>query len=134
MKEEHGAELEAKILTETKLRNLESQVTNDKEKVEKLTRKLQKQEEENKRVREREREGGRVLHCMNTQYTLHLTFPSPQLHAELDSAMSSAASTVDVEKVAKLEAQLDTKSTEISSLNKTVQSLKQVRPVYNVYL
>ena len=57
MKEEHGAELEAKILTETKLRNLESQVANDKEKMEKMSRNMKKYEEENKRVRE-EGEGG----------------------------------------------------------------------------
>ena len=34
--------------------------------------------------------------------------------------------------MAKLESQLETKTSEMASLNKTVQTLKQVRPVYNV--
>ena len=59
LKEEHGAALEAKRKTEKKLRNLEARIADDKEDMEKMGRKLEKEQMENKKVREGGREGGR---------------------------------------------------------------------------
>ena len=42
------------------------------------------------------------------------------------SAQKSAASTIDRDKLSDLELQLESKTSTISSMNKTVQSLKQV--------
>jgi chromosome segregation ATPase len=47
------------------------------------------------------------------------------LRLELSSALTSAASVADSKKARELEAQLETKTASLSSLNKTVQSLKQ---------
>lgn len=48
-------ELEAKLLAETNLRNLESQITNYKEKIKKMVGQLQEYEEDNRKVSEKRR-------------------------------------------------------------------------------
>lgn len=53
MKEEHGAELEAKLLAETSLRNLKSQIAIYKEKIEKMVDQLQEHEEDKRNVSEK---------------------------------------------------------------------------------
>ena len=58
MKEVHGVELEAKLLAETNLRNLESQITNYMEKMKKMVGQLQEHEEENRKVSEKRGRGG----------------------------------------------------------------------------
>ena len=59
-----------------------------------------------------------------TRYSINP--PTLQLRLELSSALTSAASVADSKKARELEAQLETKTASLSSLNKTVQSLKQV--------
>ena len=63
--------------------------------------------------------------CMQT-LSLSPPPPPPQLRVELAAAQNSAATAVDSEKLRDLQAEVDSKTTKISSLNKTVQSLKQV--------
>jgi hypothetical protein len=93
---ELGAELESKRKAESRIRTLESQVTTEREEVEEMTKKLETEQKENKKLR-----------------------------LELSSALTSAASVADSKKARELEAQLETKTASLSSLNKTVQSLKQ---------
>ena len=54
LKEEHASELEAKRKTETRLRNLEVKIASDKEGLEKMSMKLEKEKDENKKVSGRE--------------------------------------------------------------------------------
>lgn len=49
--------LEAKLLAETNLRNLESQITNYVEKMKKMVGQLQEREEDNRKVSEKRRRG-----------------------------------------------------------------------------
>ena len=55
--------------------------------------------------------------------------PSHQLRVKLTDLQSSVASAVDSKKLKQLQSLLDARTETVSSLNKTVQSLKQVRPV-----
>ena len=59
LKEEHASELEAKRKTETRLRNLEVKIASDKEDLEKMSMKLEKEKDENKKVSGRE--GGKEI-------------------------------------------------------------------------
>ena len=57
LKEEHGAELQAKRKMETRLRNLESQIASDNEDLEEMKRKLESEVQENKKVTIRRERG-----------------------------------------------------------------------------
>jgi hypothetical protein len=97
MREELGAELEAKKKAESRVRGLEGQLSSEREDLEEAGRKLEAEQEENKRLR-----------------------------VELVAAQrSAAAGEAGSERVRELEAQLETRTASVSSLSKTVQSLKQ---------
>ena len=61
MREEHGAELEAKRKAESRVRAIESQLASHREDLEEVARQLEAEQKENSKVREREREREREI-------------------------------------------------------------------------